>query len=147
MTTIHFASSTTHAKCNQHQQLHCISDVHYCRIGKIYVYGDVAIIISAFRLLISRRRLLSIVSIITFRVSRRRRVMYCGHVRLCVGLSVCVSVCGRMPTLLHGPGCNLGSGRGCPLVVHYLCGFVIGARVALLWQHNANPSYKLESIP
>jgi len=23
-----------------------------------------------------------------------------------------------MPTLLHGPGCNLGSGRGCPLVVH-----------------------------
>jgi len=24
-----------------------------------------------------------------------------------------------MPTLLHGPECNLGSGRGCPLVVHY----------------------------
>ena len=23
-----------------------------------------------------------------------------------------------MPTLLHGPGCNSGSGRGCPLVVH-----------------------------
>jgi len=32
---------------------------------------------------------------------------------------VCVSVRSRMPTLLHGPGCNLGSGRGCPLVVHY----------------------------
>jgi len=32
---------------------------------------------------------------------------------------VCLSVRGRMPTLLHGPGCNLGSGRGCPLVVHY----------------------------
>ena len=32
---------------------------------------------------------------------------------------VCVSVRGRMPTLLHGPGCNLGSGRGCALVVHY----------------------------
>jgi len=31
-----------------------------------------------------------------------------------------VSVRGRMPTLLHGPGCNLGSGRGCPLVVQYL---------------------------
>jgi len=31
---------------------------------------------------------------------------------------VCVSVC-RMPTLLHGPGYNLGSGRECPLVVHY----------------------------
>ena len=25
-----------------------------------------------------------------------------------------------MPTLLHGPGCNSGgSGRGCPLIVHY----------------------------
>jgi len=32
---------------------------------------------------------------------------------------VCVTVHSRMPTLLHGPGCNLGSGRGCPLVVHY----------------------------
>jgi len=27
-----------------------------------------------------------------------------------------------------------------------LGGFAIGARVALLWQHNANPSYKLVSI-
>ena len=26
-------------------------------------------------------------------------------------------------------------------------GFAIGARVALLWQHNANPSYKFASIP
>jgi len=41
---------------------------------------------------------------ITFRASRRRREMYCGHPRLCV----CVSVGGHMPTLLHGPGCNLG---------------------------------------
>jgi len=24
-----------------------------------------------------------------------------------------------MPTLFNGPGCNLGNGRGCPLVVHY----------------------------
>ena len=24
-----------------------------------------------------------------------------------------------MLRVLHGPGCNLGSGRGCPLVVHY----------------------------
>jgi len=30
--------------------------------------------------------------------------MYCGHARLCV----CVSVRDRMPTQLHGPGCNLG---------------------------------------
>jgi len=54
-------------------------------------------------------------SVITFCVSRRRRKMYCGHARL----SVCVSVRGHMPTLLHGPGCNLGRGSGCPLVVHY----------------------------
>ena len=45
---------------------------------------------------------------------RRRREMYRGHPRLCV----CVSVRGRMPAVLHGPGCNLGSRRGCPLVVH-----------------------------
>jgi len=55
--------------------------------------------------------------LITFCVSRGQRKMYCGHARLCVCLSV--SVRGRMPTLLHGPGYNLGSGRGCPLVVHY----------------------------
>jgi len=36
-------------------------------------------------------------------VSCRRLKMYCGHARL----SVCVSVCGHTPTLLHGPGCNL----------------------------------------
>jgi len=57
---------------------------------------------------------------IIFRVSRRRREMYCGHARLCVCLSVCLSGRGCMPTVLHRPGCNLGSGRGCPLVVHYL---------------------------
>ena len=33
--------------------------------------------------------------------------------------SVCVSVRSCTPTLLHEPGCNLRSGRGCPLVVHY----------------------------
>jgi len=43
-----------------------------------------------------------IVVIITFCVSRRRRKMYCGQ----ACLSVCVSVRGRTPTLLHGPGCN-----------------------------------------
>jgi len=86
-------------------------------------------------------------SIVTFCVSLRRRKMYCGHARLCVSLSVCLSVRGRMPTLLHGPGCNLGSGRGCPPSCALFGGFAIGARVALLWQHNANPSYKLASIP
>ena len=47
------------------------------------------------------------IGIFTFRaVSRRRRASVC--------LSVCMSVRGRMPTLLHGPGCNLGNGSGCP---------------------------------
>jgi len=47
--------------------------------------------------------------IITFCVSRRRRKMYSGHARLCVCLSVCLPVRGRTPTLLHGPGRNLGA--------------------------------------
>jgi len=51
--------------------------------------------------------------LITFRVSPRRRKMYCGHARQCACVSVCLSVCvsvrGRTPTLLHGPGCNLGA--------------------------------------
>jgi len=51
--------------------------------------------------------------------------MYCGHL-VCVCLSVCVSVRGRMPTLLHGPGCNLLSGRGYPLVVHYWADLQLG---------------------
>jgi len=40
------------------------------------------------------------------------------RVSVCVCLYVCLSVHVHMPTLLHGPGCNLGSGGGCPLVVH-----------------------------
>ena len=40
--------------------------------------------------------------------------------RVClVCLSVCLSVPRRIPTLLHGSGCNFGNGSGCPLVVHY----------------------------
>ena len=62
----------------------------------------------------------------TFRVSRRPQEMYCGHARLCVCLSVClcvyvrVSVRGRMPIqYCTDPDVTWGSGRGCPLVVHY----------------------------
>ena len=55
---------------------------------------------------------------------------------------MCLSVRGRTPTVLHGPGCNLGAWYSCAP----LGGFAIGARVALLWQHNANPSNKLASI-
>ena len=42
---------------------------------------------------------------VTFRVRRSRGEMYIGHGRLCV----CLSVAGRIPTLLHGPRCNLGN--------------------------------------
>jgi len=44
-----------------------------------------------------------------------------------------------MPTLLQGPGCNLETWQGMPLVVQcaLLGEFAIGERVALLWQHNA----------
>ena len=58
-------------------------------------------------------------SIFTFCVTRRRCKIYCGRVHLFVCLWVCLSVRGLTPTLLHGPGCNLGHGRGCPIVVHY----------------------------
>ena len=65
---------------------------------------DNAIISSFSTTFATKFHLKSSLCIITFCVSRRRREMYCGHVRLCV----CLSVCGRMPTLLHRPGCNLG---------------------------------------
>ena len=55
---------------------------------------------------------------ITFRVSRRPREMYCGHARLCVCVSVCLSAAAR-PHYCTDPDVTWGSGRGCPLVVHY----------------------------
>ena len=54
------------------------------------------------------------VNIITFRVSRRSREMYCGHARLCVCLSA--AAC---PHYCTDPDVTWGSGRECPLVVHY----------------------------
>jgi len=38
---------------------------------------------------------------------------------LCACLCVCQSVPCRISSLLHEPGCNLGNGRECSLVVHY----------------------------
>jgi len=34
--------------------------------------------------------------------------------RASVYVCVFASVHGRTPTLLHGPGCNFGRGKGCP---------------------------------
>jgi len=56
--------------------------------------------------------------------------------RVCV--SVCVSVC-------MDPDVTWGVVEVAPSRA-LLGGFAIGARVALLWQHNANPTYKLASI-
>jgi len=56
------------------------------------------------------------------REARPRRNVYIGHGRLCVCLCQlcdCLSDPRRIPTLLHGPGCNLGIGMGCRLVVQY----------------------------
>ena len=60
------------------------------------------------------------VRLFTFRVSRRPREMYCGHARLCVCvcLSVCLSVAACVQYCMD-PDVTWGSGRGCPLVVHY----------------------------
>ena len=80
-------------------------------------------------------------TVITFCVSRRRRKMYCGHARLCVCLSAAVR-----PHYCTDPDVAWGAWYRLPPSCALLGGFAIGARVALLWQHNANPSYKLASI-
>jgi len=56
--------------------------------------------------------------LVTFRVSRRRREMYCGHTHLCVCLCVCLCAA-ACPHYCTDPDVTWGSGRGCPLVVHY----------------------------
>ena len=84
----------------------CLSTV--CLLASVSLFSS-----SSFYCSMGLTVLLSSLPIFTFRVSRRQREMYSGHARLSECLCVCVSVRGRMPTLLHGPGCNLGSGREC----------------------------------
>jgi len=62
---------------------------------------------------------------------------------------VCVSVClsaAACPHYCTDPAVTWGSGRGCPLVVHYWADLqsVHGLRC---YGNNANPNYKLASIP
>jgi len=63
---------------------------------------------------VSEYMLVLALCLVTFRVSRRPREMYCGHARLCVCLSAatCLQYCTDLDV-------TWGSGRGCPLVVHY----------------------------
>ena len=60
---------------------------------------------------------IAIMFVVTFRVGRRLREMYCGHTRLCVCLCVCVCVCVcPRPHAIHyctDPDVTWGSGRGC----------------------------------
>jgi len=58
--------------------------------------------------------------------------------------SVCLSAAVR-PHYCTGPDVTWGVVEVPPSCA-LLGGFAIGAPVALLWQHNANPSYKLASI-
>jgi len=44
--------------------------------------------------------------------------VYRSRASVCLSVCLCVSVPCRIPTLQHGPGCNLGNGTVCPLVVH-----------------------------
>ena len=78
--------------------------------------------------------------VVTFRMSRRRREMYCGHARLCVCLSAaaCLHYC-------TDPDVTWGSGRGRPLVV--TVGRICGCNrctgcvdMATLWKSVAEPS-------
>ena len=55
--------------------------------------------------------------LVTFRVSRRRREMYCGHARLCACLSLCLSAAACLHYCTDSD-VTWSSGRGCPLVVH-----------------------------
>jgi len=58
----------------------------------------------------------------SFRVSRRRREMYCGHPRLCVSVSVCPVCVSDGAAYLHyctHQDVTCESDKGCPLVVHY----------------------------
>jgi len=42
------------------------------------------------------------------RESKNTRNVLWSRASVCLCVSVCLSVRGRMPTVLHGPGCNLG---------------------------------------
>jgi len=56
--------------------------------------------------------------------------MYIGHGRLCVCLSVCLSLA-AFPHSYMDADVSWENGSGCFLVVHYW-GFAVGARVSLL---------------
>ena len=86
-----------------------------------------------FRHLYHGRLLLGVVYI--SHEKQLRRNVYWARPSVCLSVCVClpVSVCRRIFTLQHGPRVKLGEMVGGVLAL--LGGFVIGARVSLLWQH------------
>ena len=70
------------------------------------------------------------------------------RVCMCVCLCVCLSVCPRphAHTIARTRGCKLTEWQGMPPSCAQLGGFGIDARVALLWLHNANRSYRLAFV-
>ena len=84
-------------------------------------------------------------NVITFRVSRRPREMYCAHACLCVCLSAYLSTA-ACPHYCTDPDVTWGCGRGCPLVVHigWICNRCMGCfAMATLWKCMAEPSGNL----
>ena len=67
------------------------------------------------------------------------------RVCVCVCVSVCLSAAVR-PHYCTDPDVTWGRDRGCPLVVHYWADLQSGHRLRC-YGNNANPSYKLASIP
>ena len=66
------------------------------------------------------------------------------RVCVCVCVSVCLSAAVR-PHYCTDPDVTWGMVEATPSCALF-GGFAIGARVALLWQHNANRSYKLAFV-
>jgi len=73
------------------------------------------------------------VHFIAFRVTHSRGDMYIGHGRMCVCVSVCLSLA-AFPHYCMDPDVTWGNGKGCPLYCSCALfdGFAIGARVSLL---------------
>jgi len=69
-------------------------------------------------------------------MSRRPWEMYCGHARLCVCVSVCLSAA-ACPHYCTDLDVTWGSGKGCTVVVHYWAALQL-VQVALLRQHYGN---------
>jgi len=75
------------------------------------------------------------ITVITFRVSRRRREMYIDHAGLCV--CVCVHVylsAAACPHYCMDLAVTWRNGRGCPLIVHYWADLQSVHGNWLLWQ-------------